>query len=175
MEIANVTGKAGCRLTAFTLISLLLASNALGEGPTTGSFLHNGVTAHRGNSGEHPENTIPAFKSGIEIGADWIELDIFRSKDGKIVVIHDQTTERVGDKNLLVFAFAVFVFSSSEVDARDYEFDGKISRPVLEDGSNYDIGFIVDCTPVRCSPEVVDHARADEVWPVHLWQDYRVH
>jgi glycerophosphoryl diester phosphodiesterase len=64
------------------------------------SFLNNGVTAHRGNSGEFPENTMPAFKSGIEVGADWIELDIFRTKDGKLVVIHDRTTERVGDKNL---------------------------------------------------------------------------
>ena len=50
-----------------------------------GEFLANGVTAHRGNSGEFPENTLPAFKSGIEAGADWIELDIFRTKDGKLV------------------------------------------------------------------------------------------
>jgi len=32
-------------------------------------FLDNGVTAHRGNSGDHPENTIPAFQSGIDVGA----------------------------------------------------------------------------------------------------------
>lgn len=66
------------------------------------SFLNNGTTAHRGNSAEYPENTIPAFRSAIEIGADWIELDIFRTKDGKLVVIHDQTTERVGNANLSV-------------------------------------------------------------------------
>jgi hypothetical protein len=61
------------------------------------SFLNNGVTAHRGNSGDYPENTLPAFESGIEVGADWIELDIFRTKDGKLVVIHDKTTARTGD------------------------------------------------------------------------------
>ena len=66
------------------------------------SFLENGATAHRGNSSEYPENTIPAFASGIEVGADWIELDIFRTKDGKLVVIHDRTTGRVGDSNLAV-------------------------------------------------------------------------
>ncbi len=38
------------QMKAFTLVSLFLATNALGDGPTTGSFLHNGVTAHRGNS-----------------------------------------------------------------------------------------------------------------------------
>ena len=66
------------------------------------TFLHNGVTAHRGNSSEFPENTLAAFKSGIEAGADWIELDIFRTTDGQLVVIHDATTQRVGDKKLKV-------------------------------------------------------------------------
>jgi glycerophosphoryl diester phosphodiesterase len=68
------------------------------------SFLVNGVTAHRGNSGEFPENTMPAFQSGVDVGADWIELDILRTKDGQLVVIHDETTQRVGDKNLVVSA-----------------------------------------------------------------------
>ncbi len=70
--------------------------------PATDSFLHNGATAHRGNSGEFPENTLAAFQSGIDTGADWLELDVLRTKDGKLVVIHDETTERVGDKNLVV-------------------------------------------------------------------------
>lgn len=75
---------------------------AFGDGSRTNDFLDNGITAHRGNSGEYPENTMPAFESGIRVGADWIELDIFRTADGKLVVIHDRTTERVGDKNLNV-------------------------------------------------------------------------
>ena len=89
-------------LVSLAIVVINSANTALGDEPTTGPFLHNGVTAHRGNSGEHPENTIAALMSGIEVGADWIELDIFRTKDGKLVVIHDRTTERVGDKNLLV-------------------------------------------------------------------------
>ncbi len=66
------------------------------------AFLDNGVTAHRGNSSEYPENTIPAFRSGIDVGADWIELDILRTKDGQLVVIHDQTTKRVAERDLVV-------------------------------------------------------------------------
>lgn len=72
------------------------------DAPRLATFPNNGVTAHRGDSGRFPENTLPAFESGIELGADWIELDILRSKDGKLVVLHDRTTERVGDKNLAV-------------------------------------------------------------------------
>src|SRR5690606_21628017 len=61
-----------------------------------------GVTAHRGNSWDFPENTIPAFESAIKLGVDWAELDIYQTKDGKLVVIHDKNTGRVGDKNLEV-------------------------------------------------------------------------
>lgn len=66
------------------------------------SFLQNGVTAHRGNSSEYPQNTIAAFKSAISIGADWIELDIRKTKDGKMVVIHDENTKSVGDVNVVI-------------------------------------------------------------------------
>ncbi|QDS96529.1 Glycerophosphoryl diester phosphodiesterase [Roseimaritima multifibrata] len=78
-------------------LSLLIAAD---QGPHASSFLSNGVTAHRGDSGRFPENTLPAFEGGIDVGADWIELDILRSKDGTLVVIHDRTTQRVGDKDL---------------------------------------------------------------------------
>ena len=61
-----------------------------------------GITAHRGNSSEFPENTIPAFESAIAMGVDWAELDIHLTKDGKLVVIHDTNTARVGDKKLEV-------------------------------------------------------------------------
>jgi glycerophosphoryl diester phosphodiesterase len=87
---------------ALVLFGCCFTAQALADDRSVDVFLNNGVTAHRGNSAEYPENTMPAFRSGIEIGADWIELDIFRTKDGKIVVIHDRTTQRVGDKNLVV-------------------------------------------------------------------------
>ena len=84
----------------------LLASAAVGSciaaQPPDDSFLRNGVTAHRGDSIAHPENTIAALQRGIDAGADWLEIDVLRTKDGKLVVIHDRTTERVGDKTLVV-------------------------------------------------------------------------
>lgn len=85
-----------------TGIVFLFATFGAAAPPPNASFLQNGVTAHRGNSGEFPENTIPAFQSGIDLGVDWLELDVLRSKDGQLVVIHDLTTGRVGDKNLVV-------------------------------------------------------------------------
>lgn len=61
-----------------------------------------GVTAHRGNSSKYPENTMRAFQSAIDLKVDWMECDIQKTKDGKIVVIHDLDTKRVGDRSLSV-------------------------------------------------------------------------
>ncbi len=49
---------------------------------------------HRGYSGKYPENTLLAFQKAIEAGVAGIELDVQFSKDGKMVVIHDETLER---------------------------------------------------------------------------------
>lgn len=47
------------------------------------------LVAHRGDSYGFPESTLPAVKAALESGIDYIELDIQRSKDGKLVVFHD--------------------------------------------------------------------------------------
>ena len=47
------------------------------------------VTAHRGYSEKYPENTMIAFEKAHEYGADWIELDVQETKDGKLIVIHN--------------------------------------------------------------------------------------
>ena len=52
------------------------------------------VIAHRGFSGEAPENTLAAFKKAIEVGSDMMEMDVHFSKDGQVVVIHDDHLER---------------------------------------------------------------------------------
>lgn len=55
------------------------------------------VWAHRGASGYAPENTMDAFRKAIEMKADGIELDVNLTKDGEVVVIHDEVLDRVSD------------------------------------------------------------------------------
>lgn len=50
--------------------------------------------AHRGASGEAPENTLAAFRRAVALGIEYIELDVHLSRDGHVVVIHDATLER---------------------------------------------------------------------------------
>ena len=52
------------------------------------------IFGHRGASGQAPENTLEAFKLAQEQGADGIELDVQLTKDGEVVVIHDETIDR---------------------------------------------------------------------------------
>ena len=52
------------------------------------------IFAHRGYSALYPENTMLAFKKAAEAGADGIELDVQLSKDGEVVVIHDEKVNR---------------------------------------------------------------------------------
>ncbi|MBN2040831.1 MAG: glycerophosphodiester phosphodiesterase [Spirochaetes bacterium] len=53
------------------------------------------VFAHRGASGDYPENTMPAFRKAAEMNVDYIETDIHFTKDNKFVVIHDDTIDRI--------------------------------------------------------------------------------
>ncbi len=55
------------------------------------SFIYIG---HRGTRVNFDENTIGAFKKAIEYGADYIELDVHKSKDGKLIIIHDSSLDR---------------------------------------------------------------------------------
>jgi glycerophosphoryl diester phosphodiesterase len=52
------------------------------------------IIAHRGASGLAPENTMAAFRRAVELGADWIELDVHQTSDNRIVVLHDFTLRR---------------------------------------------------------------------------------
>ena len=55
------------------------------------------IYGHRGLSSIYPENTMIAYKKAYEAGMDGIELDVHRTKDGEIVVIHDYTLDRTTD------------------------------------------------------------------------------
>ncbi len=53
------------------------------------------IAAHRGGAALAPENTPEAFRNAARIGADWIEFDIHRTSDGVLVVMHDDTVNRM--------------------------------------------------------------------------------
>ena len=52
------------------------------------------VAAHRGWSSEYPENTMIAFKKAVELGVDQLETDVRVTRDGELVLMHDETVDR---------------------------------------------------------------------------------
>jgi glycerophosphoryl diester phosphodiesterase len=100
--------------------------------------------AHRGEPVGHRENTLPAFAAAMDLGADMVEIDLRRTRDGSIVVLHDPTLERlwgleasVGDVDL------------AEVAALG---EGDVRIPTLSQ--------VLDAVPL---PLMVDFTRRDVV------------
>ena len=64
--------------------------------------------AHRGGiSDGYPENTLAAFQRAMAVGADVIELDLRGTKDGRLVILHDETLDRTTDGTGLVTDFTL--------------------------------------------------------------------
>ena len=53
------------------------------------------VLAHRGDSKRFPENTMPAFRSALQMKVDVIETDVHITKDGVVVIWHDDDLSRL--------------------------------------------------------------------------------
>ncbi|MGB2992582.1 MAG: glycerophosphodiester phosphodiesterase family protein [Paenisporosarcina sp.] len=83
--------------TGFSLILLLSPFTQAFAEETTGEIKQVDNIAHRGATGYAPENTIAAFDKAIEMKADYIEMDIQRTKDGELVIIHDTSVDRTTD------------------------------------------------------------------------------
>lgn len=59
--------------------------------------------AHRGSSADFPENTLPAFAHAVAAGLDYLELDVWASRDGVVVVHHDASLERTCGINQSIY------------------------------------------------------------------------
>ena len=74
------------------------------------------IYGHRGYSGKYPENTMLAFRKAAEAGCDGIELDVQLTKDGKLVVIHDETVDRTTDGTGFVRYYTCLLYTSDAAD-----------------------------------------------------------
>lgn len=120
--------------------------------------IHHGVTAHRGNSLHMPENSISAFKSAIALGVDWVELDIFKTKDGQIVVSHDISTKRTGNITLHIPESTYAQLQKVDVATEFRKASGKTNKevpketmPLLEDALKL---FVNSKTKVSIQPKM---------------------
>jgi glycerophosphoryl diester phosphodiesterase len=90
------------------------------------------IWGHRGAAGHSPENTIPSFEKAVELGADGVELDVQLTKDGEMVVIHDETVDRVSDGSGWVKDYTFEDLRKLDVNQK-FKQMGKMQIPTLRE------------------------------------------
>lgn len=90
------------------------------------------IWAHRGASGYMPENTLISFYKAVELKADGVELDIQLSKDGEIVVIHDEKVNRTTDHKGWVKDFTLKELKAMNANYKHPEMD-KVEIPTMRE------------------------------------------
>jgi glycerophosphoryl diester phosphodiesterase len=73
------------------------------------------VVAHRGASRAAPENTLSSIRKAIEYGADYAECDVFQTKDGELVLFHDEDVERTTGKKGKIWEYTLTELKKWEV------------------------------------------------------------
>lgn len=110
---------------------------------------------HRGARGLAPENTIPSFRLAKEIGVDGVELDVHLSRDGEIIVMHDDTVNRTTNGK------------------------GRIRDMTLKEIKGLDAGVRFGekwkGTPVPTLEEVFDALGKEMLYKVEIKHSYRVY
>ncbi len=91
------------------------------------------VIAHRGASGSAPENTLSAFKKAIDIGANMIELDVRKTKDEELVIIHNSTLNKTSNGRGKVSSYKLNELKKFDMGSWfSYEFKGE-KIPTLQE------------------------------------------
>ena len=88
--------RSGCCLALLSLAGLVNAGQG-SELAARQGIPYPAVIAHRGASFDAPESTAPAYVLARELGADYLELDLQRTRDGVLVAVHDDDLLRTSD------------------------------------------------------------------------------
>ena len=175
-QVRSIGEKTKLREVCFRFACVLVAVTAIAQ---TVSFFRNGnvfmsealeelcITAHRGASGEAPENTLAAIGLAVEQGADYAEIDVRLTADGVPVLLHDEalfrTTGVLNDVDCVTYE----ELSTYDAGIRyAKEFAGQRVPSLREVFEEYggDIGFNIELKTKQ------DKALAFEV--VHLIEEY---
>ena len=116
------------------------------------------VYAHRGASEYYPENTLSSFYAGVDMGANGIENDIQRTKDGVLVVFHDDTIDRVTDGNGKISDYTYEELLCFTVSNKKYGRSDKIMTfdEFLKYFAWRDLTFAIELKQYGIASEVID-------------------
>ena len=115
------------------------------------------VWAHRGASGHAPENTMEAFKLALEMNADGVEIDVYFSRDGEIVICHDEKIDRTSNGQGEITGYTLAELKQFDFGCKFYDGERRgIRIPTLDE--LYDLvkktGLKVNVEVKSASPEM---------------------
>lgn len=118
------------------------------------------LIAHRGLSGIAPENTLPAFEEAGKAEFFGVECDVYKTKDGKWVIMHDSDTKRMCGKRLFISSNTSDRLSALEITngANIEKYEGvKIPgvEEYLETCVKYSVVPVVEIKNADCSPDTI--------------------
>ena len=82
------------------------------------------ICGHRGASGYAPENTLEAFQLAVDLGADAVELDVQLTRDGQLLVAHDEAIDRVSNGTGLIAAQTLAALKKVDFNRVHPEYEG---------------------------------------------------
>jgi len=109
------------------------------------------VISHRGEHLAHPENTLPAFEAAIAAGADYFELDVRTTSDGKLVLMHDAKVDRTTNGAGLVRQMTFDQIRDLDAGAKFNAAFAGTKVPTFEEAlrmAHGRIGVYVDCKDI---------------------------
>ncbi|MBN6205748.1 glycerophosphodiester phosphodiesterase [Ralstonia pickettii] len=89
------------------------------------------IIAHRGASGYAPEHTIEAYKKGEELAADYIEIDLQMTSDGRLVAMHDMDLERTAGEEGEIREFSLEELKDFDVGTWFNQSNPELAEPVF--------------------------------------------
>lgn len=82
------------------------------------------ICGHRGASGYAPENTLEAFQLAVDLGADAVELDVQLTRDGQLLVAHDEAIDRVSNGTGLIAVQTLAALKKLDFNRVHPEYEG---------------------------------------------------
>ena len=128
--------------------------------------------AHRGASSDYPENTILSLKEGMKAGAMGLEIDVHKSKDNKLVVIHDEDIERTFMGRGLVKDFTLAELKAFKNRKKLFRYNNECCIPTLEEV----LDLIKDkeiLLNIELKTDIIQYANIEED-VVNLINEYKV-
>jgi len=114
------------------MVGLLVTGEPVESHPAFAEYPNPVVIGHRGAPGHAPENTVVGFERALELGADVLEMDLWMTSDGEIVVLHDATVDRTTDGSGAIYELTWE--EVQELDAGSYFMTGPFEFPYAEQG-----------------------------------------